>query len=401
MVVNCGSARGLQFVVRYPFPTGPSSCYTTLMKPSQGKYLEIAEELRQEILSGKFESAARFPSGEALSRRFGASRPTVERAVRELKRSGLLQARAGSGVYLTPLARQATGVLGVIAPDYRRIDFFTDLCNGIIAAGQNAGYRVLCENGNPPDTSHRAEWALAAARRMAAEKTAGVFLEPVDLVPGATAATEAALKILAARDIPVILIDRDYLPQPSRSKYDLIGIGNVQAGYALAQHMIDAGAKSIWFITQPDFAATIRMRIQGVAQACLDNELKWTKSHVLCVKSHSEADIARALKKARGADAFVCRNDPLAARLLQQLSKAGKKVPDDVMVAGFDDAKIARLLNPPLTTIRQPVRLLAETAVESLLQRIRTPDLAPRQILLDAPLVVRASTRKASSRLSD
>jgi len=190
----------------------------------------------------------------------------------------------------------------------------------------------------------------------------------------------------------VILIDRDYLPQPSRSKYDLIGIGNVQAGYALAQHMIDAGAKSIRFITQPDFASTIRMRIQGVAQACLDNGLKWTKSHVLCVKSHSEADIARALKKARGADAFVCRNDPLAARLLQQLSKAGKKVPDDVMVAGFDDAKIARLLNPPLTTIRQPVRLLAETAVESLLQRIRTPDLAPRQILLDAPLVVRAST---------
>ncbi len=68
-------------------------------------------------------------------------------------------------------------------------------------------------------------------------------------------------------------------------------------------------------------------------------------------------------------------------------------MPDKVRVAGFDDAKIAKLLNPPLTTIRQPVKLLAETAVESLLQRIRNPDLAPRAILLDAQLVVRSSSK--------
>ena len=92
-------------------------------------------------------------------------------------------------------------------------------------------------------------------------------------------------------------------------------------------------------------------------------------------------------------DAFVCRNDPLAAQLLQTLGTLGFKVPDKVRVAGFDDAKIAKLLNPPLTTIRQPVKLLAETAVESLLQRIRNPDLAPRAILLDAQLVVRSSGR--------
>ena len=68
-------------------------------------------------------------------------------------------------------------------------------------------------------------------------------------------------------------------------------------------------------------------------------------------------------------------------------------MPDKVRVAGFDDAKIAKLLNPPLTTIRQPVKLLAETAVESLLQRIRNPNIAPRAILLDAQLVVRSSSK--------
>ena len=93
-------------------------------------------------------------------------------------------------------------------------------------------------------------------------------------------------------------------------------------------------------------------------------------------------------------DAFVCRNDPLAARLLQTLDALKMKVPDKVRVAGFDDAKIAKLLNPPLTTIRQPVKLLAETAVASLLQRIRNPDLAPRAILLGAQMIVRSSCKK-------
>ena len=362
------------------------------MKTATGKYLEIEESLRQEILAGKFESAERFPSGEALARRFGASRPTVERAIRELKRAGLLKARAGSGVYLTELARKSSGLLGIIAPDYRRIDFFTDLCDGIVSAGEKAGYKVICGSGHPPDTHQRAAWALEAARTMAKQKTAGVFLEPVDLVPGSTEATEAALRVLQAAKIPVILLDRDYLPFPRRSAYDLIGIGNVHAGYALAQHLADCGAKSIFFLTQPNYAATIRMRIQGVALACVDHGLKWSSSHVLCVESHGEAAVAAALRKARGADAFVCRNDPLAARLMQQLSKAGRRVPKDVLVAGFDDAKIATLLNPPLTTVHQPIRRLSETAVASLLQRIRAPNLAPREILLDAPLVVRAST---------
>ena len=98
------------------------------------------------------------------------------------------------------------------------------------------------------------------------------------------------------------------------------------------------------------------------------------------------------MHKADRPDAFVCRNDPLAAKLLQTLAALGLKVPRDIRVAGFDDAKIAKLLNPPLTTIRQPVKRLAETAVASLLERIRNPDLAPRAILLDAQMVVRRST---------
>ena len=129
-----------------------------------------------------------------------------------------------------------------------------------------------------------------------------------------------------------------------------------------------------------------------MAQSVIDSGRAWTNDFIV---ETDPGDIAafRSIMRGKGRpDAFVCRNDPLAARLLQALTALKLDVPHDVRVAGFDDAKIAKLLNPPLTTIRQPVKGLAETAVASLLQRIRTPGLAPRAILLDAQMIIRRST---------
>ena len=362
------------------------------MSATNAKYLAVAETLKREILNGKHESRERFPSEEALARRFGVSRPTVERALRELKREGLLESRSGSGSYLTFNALNATGAIGVIAPDYHRIDFFTDLCDGIAEAARAAGYDTLLGDVSAPDANNRGNWAIAVAEAYASRRTAGVLLEPVDLIPGSHEATKNVLNVLAAKNIPVVLIDRDYLPPPERSRYDLVGIDNAQAGYRLAKHLIETGAKNIRFLTQPNYASTIRGRIQGVAQAAIDAGLEWRNDHVI---ETNPGDISAFRKLMRGKDrpdAFVCRNDPLAATLLQTLAALKLNVPKKVCVAGFDDAKIAKLLNPPLTTIRQPVKRLAETAVASLLQRIRNPNLAPRAILLDAQMIVRGST---------
>ena len=67
------------------------------MSANNAKYVAVADTLKREILNGKYESWKRFPSEESLVRRFGVSRPTVERALRELKREGLLESRTGSG----------------------------------------------------------------------------------------------------------------------------------------------------------------------------------------------------------------------------------------------------------------------------------------------------------------
>lgn len=362
------------------------------MEKPEAKYLLIAEALKRDILAGKYESQERFPSEESLVRRFEASRPTIERALRELKREGLLESRSGSGSYLTFAARNATGAIGVIAPDYRKIDFFTRLCDAIAADAHAKGYDVLLGDGSEPEaTADRGKWAVSLAKAYVERRIAGVLLEPVDLIPDSYDMTKKVLGILSAKKIPVVLLDRDYLPFPARSSYDLVGIDNLQAGYRIASHLIKGGARNLRFVTHPNYANTIRGRIQGVAQAAIDFGLKWTNKYIIENDPSERAFFAKLMRGNNPPDAFVCRNDPTAARLVQTLSKLGISVPEDVRIAGFDDGEIARLMNPPLTTIRQPVKTLAGISVASLLQRIRTPGLAPRSILLDADLVVRST----------
>jgi len=69
----------------------------------------------------------------------------------------------------------------------------------------------------------------------------------------------------------------------------------------------------------------------------------------------------------------------------------GIRIPDDVRLVGIDDVSYATLLPVPLTTIRQPTREIGEAALRTMLDRLRTPRLPPREILLDGELVVRKS----------
>lgn len=361
------------------------------------KYAQVFETLRKQILEGRFVDHERFPSEESLVRRFGVSRPTIERALRELKRAGLLESRAGSGFYLSLMARNASGAIGMIVPDYQKIDFFTSLCNEIARKFRDSGYTVLLGDVSSPDPSTRGQWTVDLAKECVSKRVAGIILEPVDLVNESSESTRKALDILKRADIPVVLIDRDIEQPPLRSSYDLVGIDNVQAGYRVAKHLIENGAKKLRFLTEHQPASTIRQRIHGVAQAVIDAGGEWRKSYTIEIDPDDTTTLEKIFKAKDRPDAIVCRNDPLAARLIQVLSKLRISVPKSVMIAGFDDAEFARYLTPALTSIRQPVALIAETATEVLLNKIRHPKAPPRSIQLDVGLICRASTQRPAA----
>jgi LacI family transcriptional regulator len=90
-------------------------------------------------------------------------------------------------------------------------------------------------------------------------------------------------------------------------------------------------------------------------------------------------------------DAIICGNDQMAIGAMRELQAAGVRVPADVAVTGFDDIRFGALFTPPLTTVRQSLRLLGERACSCLLERIADPALPHRSERLPTELIVRES----------
>jgi LacI family transcriptional regulator len=93
----------------------------------------------------------------------------------------------------------------------------------------------------------------------------------------------------------------------------------------------------------------------------------------------------------REPDAVFAASDSMAVGALRALREAGRRVPEDVAVIGFDDMPFAARTEPPLTTVRQPIYRTGVVAAESLIDLVRSPDANPRRIILPTELVIRAS----------
>lgn len=89
--------------------------------------------------------------------------------------------------------------------------------------------------------------------------------------------------------------------------------------------------------------------------------------------------------------ALFAQNDQMAVGAIRTLREAGQQVPDDVSVIGYDDIPLASYFDPPLTTLRQPLQLCGERAVQLLVQSIQDPEYPPEQVSIRAFLVERAS----------
>jgi LacI family transcriptional regulator len=99
----------------------------------------------------------------------------------------------------------------------------------------------------------------------------------------------------------------------------------------------------------------------------------------------------RCIGHDRRGHAVICANDLTAAHLLHSLEKCQMRVPQDIRVVGFDDAKYATIVRVPLTTIRQSCRDIAITAFSAMIERVAEPTRPPRLLLLTPELIVRES----------
>jgi DNA-binding LacI/PurR family transcriptional regulator len=246
--------------------------------------------------------------------------------------------------------------------------------------------------GKSPDGGSVEARARELCQQWIAKKVSGVFFAPLELSGENEAINRRITEILQRSGIPVVLIDRDLVPFPQRSRYDLVGIDNRRAAYVLTTHLVEMGCKRVIFVGKHRSAPSCVARAVGFSEAVHDANLPFKPDNIRHSAVPTDQDEVRQMLRTFKPDGIVCANDYTAAQLMRTLESLSVKVPHDIKIAGFDDVKYASLLPVPLTTIHQPCAELGTAAVRLMVDRLNNPGLPPRDLLLDFTLVVRGST---------
>lgn len=166
---------------------------------------------------------------------------------------------------------------------------------------------------------------------------------------------------------------------------------NEQGGYTATARLVERGAKRIAMITGAKDIVAAEERRHGFERALTEAGLEPVAIVAGDFSARSGSDAARQLL-ASGAqfDGLFVANDLMANAALQVFQLAGLRVPEDIAIVGYDDAAVARETVPPLTTVRQPLRLLGETMADVMLRRL-AGELPPQETILPLELVARAS----------
>ncbi len=172
-----------------------------------------------------------------------------------------------------------------------------------------------------------------------------------------------------------------------------VGVNQQRGGELVADYLLALGHEQIAEIAGPDdwFDAAERHHGFGAQLARANTAPTATIHGDWSARSGYEATTNLLASGARFS-ALFCANDQMAVGALQALNKAGRRIPEDISLIGFDDIPEAAYLIPPLTTVRQDFAAVGQQGIAGLLQRIAEPDGEPQQIHIEPTLIERQST---------
>jgi DNA-binding LacI/PurR family transcriptional regulator len=215
-------------------------------------------------------------------------------------------------------------------------------------------------------------------RQGQADGSVVLSLHPDDTLPG----------LLVEAGLPAVLIGRPGVP----TAISYVDLAN-DAGAALAaERLIGRGCRRIAMITGPDHVPSSLDRIAGFRQAMIRHGISsFASAGGNFTQDSGERAMDDLLRQFADIDGVFAANDLMAQGALVALHRAGRQVPGDVAVVGFDDSSVAVAARPALTTVRQPVEDMAAKGAEMLLARLDDASLRPTSVVFSPTLIVRDS----------
>lgn len=284
------------------------------------------------------------------------------------------------------LASNRTGNIGFVIPNSLHIFFsdpyFPQLITGIAHACSENDYILSLFIFHTPELEEQ----------MIPRLTRGGLVDGI--IVQSTETEDTTLLKFSEGKVPFVVVGRPLnLPQAN-----YIDVDNVTGAYNAVAHLLRLGHRRIGTITGPSNTAVGQDRLKGYRQALLDRGISPQENWVAFGDFTEQGGFyaaQRLLRTNPDLSALFVASDVMATGAMRSIREAGRNIPDDIAIVGYDDLPPAQQAVPPLTTIRQPIQQLGRNAVEILLDIIEHGVTPPRQIILSTELVIRQSCSAA------
>ncbi|HET6531300.1 MAG TPA: LacI family DNA-binding transcriptional regulator [Actinoplanes sp.] len=341
--------------------------------------------------------AERLPTLEDVARVAGVSRATVSRVINGVRNVDphlhevVWHAVGQTGYVPNRLARslvtRRTGTVALVVSDSERHDddpfmgrfcaapYFGRVVGGLMSVLRQAGVQLALQIVGTAEQRTR---LVGDLRHGQADGVIVLSLPAHDPLP----------RMVTDAGVPAVMIGRPADPVP----INYVDLANDTGAALAAEHLIDRGCQLIGMISGPVDVPASSDRVSGFRRSMARRGHGWVP---LVSGNFTQESGYAAMQKLLGeqpaVDAVFVANDLMAVGALTALREAGRRVPDDVAVVGFDDSSAALAAAPPLTTIRHPLEDMAAEAARLLLSRVEDRTMRPSSVIYEPTLVIRAS----------
>ncbi|WP_276347246.1 LacI family DNA-binding transcriptional regulator [Daejeonella sp. JGW-45] len=291
-----------------------------------------------------------------------------------------------SRLSLNLIARKSS-LIGIIVPEFNT-SFFPQVVIGAQETASKHGYNIIVSQSN-----EQFETEVENTKVMLASQVDGILVS----VTKETRSFEH-LKVFERKGIPIVFFNRvcDEMLVPK------VVINDYEAAFGAVEHLIQTGKRRIAHLAGPESLITSRKRLKGYEDALKKHQIPLDESLIIpydLTLGKVKAFVKQLMELKYPPDGLFMVNDPAAIEAIQTIKHLGIRIPEEIGIVGFSNDYGSELIEPSLTTIAQPQRLMGSTAVQLLLELMDKEASQWKAITktLDSSLIIRNSSVRLES----
>ncbi len=286
------------------------------------------------------------------------------------------------------LANQTTQAIGLVMPSSAgkafQNPFFPEVIRGISSFSHIKGYSLYMSTGETEQEIYEGVVKMVQGRRVD-----GIVLSYSRI-------DDPVIQYLIEQQFPFVLIGK---PHQSTEEVTYIDNDNYLAGRELTEYFISLGHKRLAFIGgSPDLMVT-KERLAGFKEALKLADLPMSDDYIVYMeflREGGERAVEQLLSLEQPPSAIIVTDDLMALGVLSALAEKGYVVPDRISVASFNNVIFSEISCPPLTSVDVRIFQLGYEAAKSLVEKIESPELPPKSIIVPYKIVKRQSCKEYS-----